>query len=217
VLWEVLPAGKQKAIEVSVPARTRSRGAGIVVHRRAALDGRGIVQCHQIPVTTPISTLIDIATQLGRSQLEAAINEADKRDLVGPEELRSALDEVARIPGVGVLRKLLDRQTFALTDSELDRRFLSIAREVGLARPETGKWLNGFKVDFYWPDLGLVVETDGLRYHRTAAQQARDRIRDQAHARAGLTQLRFTHAQVNFEPGYVRATLGAVARRLMRA
>jgi very-short-patch-repair endonuclease len=75
--------------------------------------------------------------------------------------------------------------------------------------------VNGFKVDFYWPDLGLVVETDGLRYHRTPAQQARDRIRDQTHAAAGLTPLRFTHAQVKYEPTRVEETLVAVARRLL--
>jgi very-short-patch-repair endonuclease len=69
-------------------------------------------------------------------------------------------------------------------------------------------------VDFYWPDLGLVVEADGLRYHRTPAQQTKDRIRDQAHLVAGLTPLRFTHAQVRFEPGYVKATLAAAARQL---
>ena len=60
----------------------------------------------------------------------------------------------------------------------------------------------------------MVVETDGLRYHRTPAQQARDRLRDQAHAAAGMTPLRFTHAQVRFEPAHVEATLVAVARRL---
>ena len=74
--------------------------------------------------------------------------------------------------------------------------------------------MNGYRVDFYWPDLGLVVETDGLRYHRTPAQQARDRRRDQAHAAAGLTVLRFTHAEVTGEPGHVIATLAAVAERL---
>jgi very-short-patch-repair endonuclease len=104
--------------------------------------------------------------------------------------------------------------TFTLTDSQLERRFVSIVRKARLPRPETGRHVNGFKVDFYWPELGLVVETDGLRYHRTASQQTKDRVRDQAHARTGLTQLRFTHAQVKFEPGYVRATLGAVARPL---
>ena len=45
-----------------------------------------------------------------------------------------------------------------------------------------------------------MVETDSLRYHRTPAQQARDRERDQAHTAAGRTPLRFTHAQVRYEP-----------------
>jgi very-short-patch-repair endonuclease len=87
---------------------------------------------------------------------------------------------------------------------------------VGLSAPVTGAWLNGFKVDFFWPDLGLVVETDGLRYHRTPTQQARDRLRDQAHTAAGLTPLRFTHAQVRHEPEQVRLTLAMVAARLAR-
>ena len=58
-----------------------------------------------------------------------------------------------------------------------------------------------------------MVETDGLRYHRTAAQQLEDRRRDQAHAAAGLLKaLRFTHAQVRFHPNHVQATLEAVIR-----
>jgi very-short-patch-repair endonuclease len=113
------------------------------------------------------------------------------------------------------LRTVLDQRTFVLTDSELERLFLPIARGAGLPRPVTGRHLNGFEVDFFWPDLGLVVETDGLRYHRTPAQQSRDRRRDQAHAAAGLTPLRFTHAQVRYEPGYVREVLTSVARHLI--
>jgi very-short-patch-repair endonuclease len=74
--------------------------------------------------------------------------------------------------------------------------------------------VNEFEVDFYWPDLALVVETDGLRYHRTPAEQARDRLRDQAHTAAGLTQLRFTHEQVRYEPDHVREILAQTASRL---
>jgi very-short-patch-repair endonuclease len=77
--------------------------------------------------------------------------------------------------------------------------------------------VNGFRVDFYWPELGLLVETDGLRYHRTPAQQARDRLRDQAHVAAGLTPLRFSHAQVRYEPRHVSTTLTVVTRRLRQA
>jgi very-short-patch-repair endonuclease len=100
------------------------------------------------------------------------------------------------------------------TDSELERRFLPVARRAGLRSPLTQQWVNGFEVGFYWPDLGLVVETDGLGYHRTPAQQARDRVRDQAHMAAGLTPLHFTHPQVRYEPERVRATLAATAARL---
>jgi len=89
-------------------------------------------------------------------------------------------------------------------------------RQAGLPRPRTQEHVNGFRVDFYWPELGLVVETDGLRYHRTPAEQARDRRRDQAHTAAGLTCLRFTHAQVRFEPDHVWATLAASAFHMLR-
>jgi hypothetical protein len=138
---------------------------------------------HNIPVTTPTRTLIDMATILTRPQLEAAINEADKLDLVDPSSLRASLEERAGQRGAAALRAILDRHTFVLTRSELERRFLPIARQAGLPKPETQALVNGFEVDFYWPALGLVIETDGLRYHRTPAEQAKDRLRDQAHRR----------------------------------
>jgi very-short-patch-repair endonuclease len=213
VLWRIRTPGTDR-IHLSVPARFTGRPAGVIVHRRTSLGPEDTTRHESIPVTTPTCTLIDIATFLPRGQLEAAINEADKLDLVDPETLRAALDRLAHRPGAPALKETLDRRTFSLTDSQLERRFLPLIRKAGLPPPETGRYLNGFKVDFYWPALGLVVETDGLRYHRTPAQQARDRLRDQAHTAAGLTQLRFTRAQVAFEPEHVQATLAAVARRL---
>jgi very-short-patch-repair endonuclease len=201
-------------IHLSVPASSFPRRPGLVIHRRSELD---ITSYHRIPVTTPASTLIDLASQLNRNQLERSVNEADARDLVHVEALRSVLTEVSARPGVPVLRELIHHRTFRLTDSDLERLFLPIARRAGLDTPLTGQYLNGYKVDFYWPDLRLVVETDGLRYHRTPAQQARDRLRDQAHLKAGLVPLRFTHEQVAHDPNYVQATLAAVAARLRSA
>lgn len=166
-----------------------------------------------IPVTTPIQTLIDMALRLDRPGVERMINEADKYNLTHPPELRRALDARQGEPGVAVLRQILDRRTFRLTKEELERRFLPLAHKAGLPVPLTGQFVNEFEVDFYWPDLGLVVETDGLRYHRTPAEQARDRLRDQAHTAAGLTQLRFTHEQVRYEPEYVVRILAQTASR----
>ena len=170
--------------------------------------------CHRIPLTSAARTLVDLATRLSLRELEAAVNEADKLDLIGPASLRSALGEMAGQHGVPELRRLLDRRTFRLTDSELERRFLAAVRSSHLPQPETRQLVNGFRVDFLWRDLGLVVETDGLRYHRTPSQQALDRRRDQIHTAAGLTTLRFTNAQVRFETAEVIEVLVNVAARL---
>ena len=74
--------------------------------------------------------------------------------------------------------------------------------------------MNGYLVDFFWPDLGLVVETDGLRYHRTASRQAADLKRQQAHLTSGLWPLRFSHGQVAFEKGYVEEALREMLSRI---
>src|SRR3954470_15785223 len=193
------------------PGRPLPRRRGIRVHRRTGPEPT----VHQgIPVTTPACTVIAIAPRLKGKELERAVNEADKLDLIDPETLRRALDKRPGERGVRTLRRLLDHRTFTLTDSALEQRFLPIARRAGLPRPLTQATVNGFRVDFYWPDLKLVVETDGLRYHRTPAQQAKDLVRDQKHAATEVERLRFTHAQIAFDPAHVEATLRAVARRL---
>lgn len=211
-LWGI---GREQAdvVEVSVRHAHPHRRPGIRVHRRPALKTGDLDVRDGIPVTTPACTLIDLATQLGQGPLERAINEADRLDLIDPESLREAINSYRGQSGVARLRAVLDRRTFRMTDSELERRFLPLVRDAGLPMPLTRQHLNGFRVDFFWPDLGLVVETDGLRYHRTPAQQARDRLRDQTHMAAGLTPLRFTHSQIRFEPAHVRHTLAAVAGR----
>jgi very-short-patch-repair endonuclease len=211
VLWRIRSESSGGAIHVSVPAGGSVRQPGIVVHRRSNLTSKDVTRRHGIPVTTVICTLVDLAAREPRDPVEAAVNEADKQGFCNPEQLRSALDAMPRRPGVAPLRKMLDYRTFVLSDSQLERFFLPIARRAGLGLPQTRRWMNSFRVDFYWPELRLLVETDGLRYHRTAAQQAVDRVRDQQHTAAGLTCVRFTHAQIRFEPDYVEATLGAVA------
>ncbi|MBM3668154.1 MAG: DUF559 domain-containing protein [Actinobacteria bacterium] len=201
-------------VHVTVPAGRRPRPSGVRVHRRAALDASERSARDRIPLTSPIRTMLDLAAELPAPRLERAVGVADKLGLASPDQLRLALAERRGARGVGALRALLDRESFAVTDSELERRFLPIARRAGLPLPETQAMVCGFRVDFHWPCLGLVVETDGLRYHRTASQQARDRARDQAMTEAGLVPLRFTHGQVLRQPARVEHTLRKVARRL---
>jgi very-short-patch-repair endonuclease len=124
-------------------------------------------------------------------QLERAVNEADKLNLLRADTLLSSLDDHRGQPGVAPLRKLLDPLAFRLSDSELEQHMRALTKAAGLSVPETKAWVNGYEVDFYWPELGIVVEADGLRYHRTASQQRRDLERDQAHLATGVWPLRF--------------------------
>lgn len=210
-LWGICPP-RSGAIDVTVPGRVCRSRPGITVHRRAVAAPRFI---SAIPVGDPLSILVDLATCLPDEELEDAINEADRIGLVSTDRLRARLDESPRRLGRGRLCRLLDSQTFSKAQTKLERRFLAIVRAAGLQEPRAQAHLNSYRVDFHWPELGLVVETDSLTYHRTAAQQAVDIRRDQAHARTGLRSLRFTHSQVFFQPEHVREVLADTATHLV--
>jgi very-short-patch-repair endonuclease len=192
-------------VDVSVPRTTLHQLDGIRLHRRAKQGVTRIVK--GIPVGDPVSVLIDLATCLPDDEVEDAVNEADRLDLIRTYRLRPALDRVPKRPGLSRLKAILDAQTFSRAQNALERRFLAIVREVGLPAPTTQQRLGRYRVDFFWPELGFVVETDSLRHHRTAAEQEIDLSRDQAHVRAGLRTLRFTHSHVFHRAEHVRAVL----------
>ncbi len=201
-------------VDVSVRRRCEHRRPGIRARSRPSLGVDEMAHRRGIPLTCLVRTLLDLALELPPRELERAVNQADKHGLIDPEKLRGSLDSQVGEPGVRALRALLDRHTFRLSDSDLEILFRPLSAKAGLPMPLSKETVNGFEVDFFWPELGLVVETDGLRYHRTPSAQARDRLRDQTHTAAGLTHLRFTHHQVKYEGGFVVKILRKTARRL---
>jgi very-short-patch-repair endonuclease len=209
VLWDICDCEVAR-IHITVPSSQHPRAENLTPHRRDPMPAG--TRWHGIPVTGVLETLIDLAATESDDLVDTAITEADKRNLLRVDVAQQRLVRMSPGRGTRKLAEILESHT--VTDSKLEQRFLRIVRETGLPMPETQVRLNGFRVDFYWPNLGLVVETDGLTYHRTPAQQAKDRRRDQAHTAAGLTSLRFTNAQVVREPDVVAALLNRVAIRL---
>jgi very-short-patch-repair endonuclease len=199
-------------IDVTIRRRSRLERAGLTVRCRPKLPERSVVRRFGIPVTNPTQTLIDLSTELKPMRLERAVNQADVLDLVDPETLRRSLDAYVGMPGVKTLRTMLDRHTFRLSDSDLEIYFRPLALAAGFPIPLTKQWVLGYEVDFHFPDHGLIVETDGLRYHRTPAQQARMVKRDQTHTSHGLRVLRFTHWQIAYAPNEVAEVLGRVRK-----
>jgi very-short-patch-repair endonuclease len=213
-LWGFAPV-PNTTIDVQVPfGRFRER-PGIKLHRRRDLGREHRREVAAIPVTDPVSTLVDLASCAPEWRVERAISEADRLDLVDPEALRQTVAALGPRPGMACMRRLLGLD--ALTDTGLERKFLGIVRRADLPVPDTQVVVNGYRVDFYWPRLGLVVEADGWRYHRTSGEQATDRRRDQAHLKSGLTNVRFGEDQVRYRPDEVQRALAAVIGRLERS
>jgi hypothetical protein len=184
--WELVE-GRLWPIHVAMPPGARRSPKGVKPHPRILLPHE-ITEHRGIPVATVPVVITDLATTMRRGPLEGVVNQASIRGLIAPPDLRSALDEMPRRPGRKTLRETLDRATFRFTRSQLERAFIPIALKAGFSRPATCVEVNGWEVDFYWPELDFVVEADSLTYHRTPQQQARDRLRDQAHASWGCSR-----------------------------
>jgi Protein of unknown function (DUF559) len=194
-------------IDVTVRRDSEARIRGIRCHRRPTLPASELTTRLGIPITVPVKTFLDLTTVAGPKTVERAINEADKLGVIDADSLRKALEHRAGEFGVRPLREILDEHTFRLSDDELERLFRPLATAAGLPVPLTKVMVDKFEVDFFWPDLGLVVETDGWRYHRTPSAQTRDALRFQRHTASGLTPLRFSHYQVKYRPRHVEDIL----------
>lgn len=203
-----------RGIELVTPLEAYRRRPGMRVHQRTGLGPEHRREVDGIPVTDVVSTLVDFASCVPGWQVERGVNEADRLGLIDVETLRAMVRDLPPRPGMACMRRLLGLN--ALTDTGLERKFLAIVRAANLPEPKTQVWLNGCRVDFYWPRLGLVVETDGWRYHRTPGEQATDRRRDQVHLASGLTTVRIGEDQIRYEPDQVQRTLTAVFARLER-
>lgn len=206
-IWRLEPA----QIHISVPSGRNPRPSGIWVHRRN-LRADAVTERERLPVTSVLQTLIDTAPNRSRSEIERMINQADALDLLRADVLHERLGGRVE-PGAVMLRAILDEDAFVLTESEAERLLVPIAIRAGLGKPQTQVSIAGYRVDFYWPEHDLVVEVDGLRYHRTPLQQRRDLEKEHALAKLDLTCRRFSYWQVAKEPDYVYDVLTRQARR----
>jgi putative AbiEi antitoxin of type IV toxin-antitoxin system len=118
-LWDI-GREEEARTDVSVRRRCELRRPGIRFRGRPTLSPEDVVLRDDIPVTSPVRTLVDLATDIDPVRLERAVNDADKRDLVDPEALREELVRFGGEPGIRPLRHLLDRLFFRLSDSDLE-------------------------------------------------------------------------------------------------
>lgn len=75
-----------------------------------------------------------------------------------------------------------------------------LAQHSDLPKSQHNVHIDIWEVDRLWPDHKLTVELDGRPYHIAVSDMERDRRKDAALQRLGLTPLRFTDARVEHDP-----------------
>ena len=186
-------------IDVTVTTcRPRNRH-DVVFHKATSLE---LTTVHGLPVTTVARTLQDLAATRPEPEVRTALNQAFVQRLITPDELHARTG-----PGAGTLRRLAG---LAPTRSQLERRFLRALRDdSALPDPVTDHPIGRYIADFYWPDHGLIVETDSRRYHGGPIAFTHDRVRDAELAIRDLVVIRVTDEQVDHD---LPATLDRLRR-----
>jgi hypothetical protein len=209
-LWDLRPA-PQARIDVTAPGKRDHIGVRCHVVRALAPSDRTMIDA--IPVTTLHRTLLDYAEVSSPRQLAAALEAAQRRDLLDVRKLEALL---ARSPGRrgakplwAALPELHDEPPW--TQSQTERRFLELIAQGGMPAPEANVLIVGELVDCVWRGQRLVVEVDSWEYHHTKRSFEADRRRDAKLQIAGWRVARVTDERVWREP---RGVIDELARLL---
>jgi hypothetical protein len=203
-LWRMLAGAAVTEVIVPTTAGHPKRD-GIVVHRQR-LPASHVTVHRGIPVTTPIRTLLDLASMLSLGALAKAFEQAQVVLHLPPAPLAAEVLARPRQRGNAKLRRILAGAVDpADVRSVLELRFLRMCASYGIPRPQVNVRIGAWTPDFLWPDHGLVVETDGYDFHRTAAARRRDAMKDEFLRGIGLDVIRLTWADVTERPAQTAA------------
>jgi very-short-patch-repair endonuclease len=183
-LWQFLrPLAGPIHVTVSGDGGRRKR-RGLQVHRSRTLTARDITRRHGIAVTVPARTIEDIRGEVEPYLFRRALRQAEIAGHRVPH-----LDRVKR------------------TRSDLEMLFLALCDRHDLPRPLVNQRVHGYRVDFYWPERRLAVETDSWDYHRGSVAFEDDHDRDLKLRAHGITTRRYIGDQLEAASDAVVADL----------
>jgi very-short-patch-repair endonuclease len=162
----------------------RKARAGLHIHRSRTLTPGDMTRRHGIAVTTAARTMEDIRGEVEPYLFRRALRQAE---LAG-----------YKVPHLSATKR---------TRSDLELLFLALCDEHRLARPLVNQKVHGYRIDFFWPEKRLAVETDSWEYHRGSVSFEDDHERDLELRAHGVTTRRYTGDQLEGAPQSVAADL----------
>ncbi len=218
--------------EVSVTVmhgRQTTASALARVHTTTWLPEDDRTRIGPIPVTSVARTLFGLAglvPAIDRDRLQCAVDVAIRDGQASDRWLWWRLEKLRRSGrnGVSVFEAILaDRRAGAGVESWLERETLRVFADAGLPEPICQQRIAAHgtfvaRVDFLYPECGLIIEVSGHVTHSTREQRQADLHRDNDLELAGYHKLEFTYDDVVRRPEYVVATVaGALAMRARAA
>jgi very-short-patch-repair endonuclease len=181
--------------------RHRGRPRGVVVHTSTRIGPGDTAYRHDLRVTTPARTLLDLAEIADSVELERALETAFARRRVNERQLRAVIERTPGRRGGRRLTALLDyRGGAGFTRSWAEDRLRRLARAADLPGFVCNDRVAGYEVDFHFVGHGVIVEVDSWRYHSGQADFTRDR-RKWAHLRArGYEVVGVTAQELEHQP-----------------
>jgi very-short-patch-repair endonuclease len=202
-LWGLRP-GTARPIHVTVPGdRGFPAPTGIRLHRSRILATQDIRRHQGLRVTSPARAILDAAANLPDRDVEQMLGEGlFALRLLTRAEVAELLARAGNHRGRARLERVAGAHVDdTRTDSPPEERLLAMIRAAGLPEPRLRVHMLGYRLDFFWPDLGLAVEVDAYGTHGSPARFEADRRRDaRLLAEKGIVVLRLTRVGIEDRP-----------------
>lgn len=222
-LWE-LPVDMPPPIEIALPHGDRFRRKGVIGHQTRSLRANECQVVDEIPCTGPTRTVIDLAAVVDPAQLAICLDDALRRGLTHPEQIRRRLETLAPRgrKGATTLARLVESRQTVVPESVLETKLLNLVERAALPRPVSQYTIRdrlGFvaRVDFAFPEPRVAIEVDGFRFHGGRGAFERDASKRNRLAALGWRILVITAQQLDRHPNDVAATIRAALELESRA
>lgn len=195
------------------------------VHTTAWLPSNDLLVIEGIPTTSVARTFLSLAAlvpdELSRRRLAKLVDASIRDGRASDKWLWWLLERTRRSGrnGVSTLEDILgERAGGNVTHSWLERETYAVLERANLPLPECQRRIRRrgafvARVDFLYPDVKVVIEVSGYRWHKSLEAQIRDAERRRLLTLEGYDVLEYTYYDVVARPGLLVAE---IAERLGR-
>jgi hypothetical protein len=220
-LWGFVDC-KEDIVEVTALRHRRRHSSDVVWHESRLLNPPDVTELDGIPLTRPLRTVLDLGVVADVDRLEELLDDGLRRGWFSVASVSRRWEELGGLlrPGGRRVRAVLDRKESGErpVGSILETRFRQLLSRAGLLKPVSqyevydGEALVA-RVDFAYPEFGVVIEVDGEERHTGRSPRKHDARRDRRLIALGFYPLRFYWDDVQNNPEAVGRDVGDAIRR----